>query len=67
MNAAPMLNPTEPCLQHLMHDAETMVRKEPAKAMAAAMALGFALHVLPTRFRVAGVAAVTLPCFVPRC
>lgn len=65
MNAAPEFKPAEPCLQRLMHDAETMVRNEPAKAMAAAVGLGFALHVLPTRFLVAGVTAVALTLLRP--
>ena len=65
MNTEPPLQPAEQYVQRLVNDAETMVRNEPAKAMAAALGLGLALHVLPTRFLVASVTAVALTLLRP--
>ena len=65
MNTEPTPKPAEMFVQRLVHDADTMVRNEPEKAMAAAVGLGLVLHVLPTRFLVASVTAVTLTLLRP--
>ena len=52
-------------VQRFVNDAETMVRNEPAKAMAVAMGVGLVLNMLPTRFLVASVTAVTLTVLRP--
>lgn len=57
--------PAEHFVQHLVNDAETLARNEPAKAMAVAMGVGIVLNVLPTRFLVASVTAVTLTLLRP--
>ncbi|WP_395746952.1 hypothetical protein [Prosthecobacter sp.] len=65
MNTAPPPQPAEQLVQRLVHDAETMARNEPAKAMAVAMGVGMVLNILPTRFLVASVTAVTLTMLRP--
>jgi transcription initiation factor TFIIIB Brf1 subunit/transcription initiation factor TFIIB len=65
MNTAPPIQPAEQLVQRLVNDAETMARNEPAKAMAVAMGVGLVLNVLPTRFLVASVTAVTLTVLRP--
>jgi hypothetical protein len=65
MNTDPTPKPAELLVQRLVNDAETLARNEPAKAMAAALGVGLVLHVLPTRFLVAGVTAVTLTLLRP--
>ena len=65
MNTEPAFQPAEQCVKRLLHDAETMTRQEPVKAMAIAMGAGLALTVLPTRFIVAGVTALTVTVLRP--
>ncbi|OYW70967.1 MAG: hypothetical protein B7Z37_29085 [Verrucomicrobia bacterium 12-59-8] len=65
MNTETPIKPAEHLVQRLVHDAETMARNEPAKAMAAALGIGMVLTVLPTRFLVASVTAVTLTLLRP--
>lgn len=65
MNTEPAIKPAEQLVQRFVHDAETMARNEPAKAMAAALGVGMVLSILPTRFLVAGVTAVTLTLLRP--
>jgi transcription initiation factor TFIIIB Brf1 subunit/transcription initiation factor TFIIB len=65
MNMETTIQPAEQLVQRLVNDAETMARNEPAKAMAVAMGVGVILNVLPTRFLVASVTAVTLTLLRP--
>lgn len=65
MNTENTPKPAEHLVQRLVNDAETMAQNEPVKAMAAAAGVGLALHVLPTRFLVASVTAVTLTLLRP--
>lgn len=65
MNTEPNPKPVEMWVQRLINDADKMARNEPEKAMAAAFGLGLVLHVLPTRFLVASVTAVTLTVLRP--
>ncbi|MDI1312855.1 hypothetical protein [Prosthecobacter sp.] len=65
MKIDPTPKPAEQFVHRLVNDAETMARNEPAKAMAVALGLGLVLHVLPTRFLVASVTAVTLTVLRP--
>ncbi len=65
MNTEPTIQPAEQFVHRLVHDAETMARNEPAKAMAVAVGAGLVLNVLPTRLLVASVTAVTLTLLRP--
>lgn len=65
MNTEPTPQTSEKFVQRLLHDAGTMARNEPAKAVAAVIGLGLALHVLPTRLLVASATAVTLTMLRP--
>ncbi len=57
--------PAEHLLNRLLHDAEGLARRDPAKAVAAAFGVGLLLNVLPKRFVVASVTAVTLTVLRP--
>jgi hypothetical protein len=46
-------------------DMESLVRRDPAKAVLAAVGVGVALNVLPTRFLVASVTGVALTMLRP--
>ena len=64
MNAADTPHPAELCLQRTLERTEDFVRREPAKAVGAALGAGLALTLLPTRSMVkplAIVAAALLP------
>ena len=65
MNTDNVVKPAEHLVQNLIDDAETIARKEPAKAVAAAMGLGLMLNLLPTRFLVATVTAITVTVLRP--
>lgn len=54
--------PLEEIIRDMLHEAETMLRREPAKAVAVAFGVGLLFHVLPKRFIVstATTAALTL-------
>lgn len=65
MNTETTPQPAEHLLSQFVNDAESMVKNEPAKAIAVAMGLGLVLNVLPTRFLVSSVTAVTLTVLRP--
>ncbi len=65
MNTEPTPQTAEKFVQRLVNGADNMARNEPAKAVAAVLGLGLALHVLPTRLLVASVTAVTLTMLRP--
>lgn len=50
--------PAEKLVERLVHDAETVARRDPTKAVATAFGVGVLLNVLPTRFIVGSVATV---------
>lgn len=57
-------HPAELCLQRTLERAENYVRREPSKAVAAALGAGLALTLLPTRSMLrplASVGAAMLP------
>jgi hypothetical protein len=62
MNPEPPAKPLEHLLRDTLHEAESMARREPAKAVAAAFGIGLLFHVLPKRLIVstATTAALTL-------
>lgn len=62
MNPETPARPLEDFLRDILHDAETMARREPAKAVAVAFGIGLLFHVLPKRLIVATAttAALTL-------
>lgn len=49
MNAPATPHPVELCLQRTLERAEDYVRREPVKAVGAALGAGFLLTLLPTR------------------
>ena len=57
--------PAERLLDRVLNDAEELARRDPAKAVAAAFGVGLLLNVLPKRFVVASVTAVTLTVLRP--
>lgn len=65
MNTEAPIQPAEQLVQRFVNDAETMARNEPAKAIAVAMGLGLVLNVLPARFLISSVTAVTLTVLRP--
>ncbi|WP_395740907.1 hypothetical protein [Prosthecobacter sp.] len=65
MNTEATIKPAEDFVHRLVNDAENIARNDPAKAMAAALGIGMFLHIVPTRFLVASVTAVTLTVLRP--
>ncbi|WP_395748913.1 hypothetical protein [Prosthecobacter sp.] len=65
MNTEAPIKPAEDFVHRLVNDAESIARNDPAKAMAAALGIGMFLHIVPTRFLVASVTAVTLTVLRP--
>lgn len=65
MNTETSPQPVEHLMKRFVNDAESMVKDEPAKAIAVAMGLGLVLNVLPTRFLVSSMTAVTLTVLRP--
>ena len=58
MNDRDPPHPAELCLQRSLQQAEDYVRREPAKAVGAALAAGLVLTMLPTRSMVRPIAAI---------
>ncbi|MCF7786856.1 MAG: hypothetical protein K9N47_12085 [Prosthecobacter sp.] len=58
MNAADTPHPAELCLQRTLERTEDFVRREPTKAVGAALGAGLALTLLPTRSMVKPLAIV---------
>jgi hypothetical protein len=57
MNPEQPVQPAESCLRHALADLKTFAQREPGQAVAAAVAAGLLINMLPTRW-VAGTAAV---------
>jgi len=65
MNGNAATKPMEQVTTRLIDEVESFARRDPSKAAIAALGLGLALHVLPTRAIVAGVTAVGLTLLRP--
>lgn len=65
MNTETIPKPAEHLATRVVHEAETLARNEPAKAVAAAVGAGLLLNLVPTRFLVASATAVTLTMLRP--
>lgn len=61
----PPPHPAEKFVENFLTDAESLARREPAKTVAVALAAGIFLNVIPTRFIVASVTAVTVTVLRP--
>lgn len=57
--------PLEDFVREVLHEAETMMRREPAKAVAAAFGIGLLFHVLPKRFMVSTATTTALTLLKP--
>lgn len=65
MNGEAPVQPVEQLMTRALGDVESLVRRDPGKAMLAALGLGLALHAVPTRFIVASVTAVSVTVLRP--
>ena len=65
MNDSPQPHPAEQCLQRGLARAENYMRREPAKAVAAAFGTGLLLTLLPTRAVARPIAAVVVKLLPP--
>jgi hypothetical protein len=65
MSEATPAKPLEKFVRELLHEAETMAHREPAKAIAMAFGIGLLFHVLPKRLLVAGATATALTLLKP--
>ena len=61
----PVPKPAEQLASRFMDEAEDFARKDPAKAVAAAVGAGLLLNILPTRYLVASASAVALTMLKP--
>ena len=52
-------------IHDILHEAETMARREPAKAVAVAFGIGLLFHVLPKRFIVSAATSTALTLLKP--
>lgn len=62
---APAAQPAENLAHRFMDEAESLARREPATVVAAALGAGLVLHLIPTRYLVASVTAVTVTLLRP--
>lgn len=67
MNHPDTPHPAELCLQRTLEQAENYVRREPTKAVSAALGVGLVLTLLPTRSMVRPLAALGAAFLPPRC
>jgi hypothetical protein len=65
MNDETPAKPLEQYVREILQEAETLARREPAKAVAIAFGIGLLFHVLPKRFIVAGATATALTLLKP--
>jgi hypothetical protein len=63
--AQPEMMPSAPVFQRVLNDVEDYVRREPAKAAAAAFGAGLLLNFIPPRVIVGAVTAVAAPFMRP--
>ena len=61
----PATQPAGNLAHHFMNEAEALARREPATVVAAALGAGLVLNLVPTRFLVSSVAAVTMTLLRP--
>jgi len=65
MNTASAIQTTGQAVKRFVRETKAVARREPNRAMTTALLVGLALHILPTRFLVAGASAVTLTLLRP--
>jgi hypothetical protein len=57
--------PLDEVIRDVLHEAETLLRREPAKAVALAFGVGLLFHVLPKRFVVSTATTTALTLLKP--